>query len=280
MNPYLSIVMGVGGNVTEDLLDRLNVSATETTKLAKQVGLEMELVIVEWNMEPMDHDNVMPFTKIPIRIIHAGHVHATYQNPHSLKYFEMPAKNIGIRRAHGEFVLSTNPDDLFTRELFEFFASNSLRHGFFYRANRHDTKDGKVYRVCHATGCHPPGANRAQIEVSQPGAAPYSPSMLHFNASGDFLLMAKDDWFNIHGNPERDYNHTLDGEAVWLAHTHGLQQVVLPHPVYHPDHQRSLNIGPEGNFVGPTDWDDSQPYAVENPDTWGFRDVTFEESVL
>ena len=280
MNPYLSIVMGVGGNFTSDLWHRLNASAKNTVELAERCKVDCELIIVEWNCNAARLFEWRPVNRgIPIRVIHAGQVHATYPNPNKLAYFEMAPKNIGIRRAHGEFVLCTNPDDLFSEELFAFFARKLLQRGHFYRINRSDTRDGKVFRVCYKTGCYPPGATEAQINTPQPGAGPYSPDMLHFNAAGDFVLMAKDDWFKIHGNPERAWNHTVDGETVYLAHTHGLKQIVLPYEMLHPDHERSLNINADGKLIAP-EWDGANPHATKNGDDWGFRDMVFEESIL
>lgn len=163
--------------------------------------------------------------------------------------------------------------------MYEFFARKLLQHGHFYRANRHDTKDGKVYRVCYATGCYPPGATEAEIRVPKPGAAPYSPDMLHYNGAGDFLLMGTDEWFAMHGNPERVWNHTADGESVWLAHTKGFKQIVLGHPFYHTEHERTLNISTDGQLVAPA-WHDAHPHATENGEGWGFEGMEFPETVL
>lgn len=158
--------------------------------------------------------------------------------------------------------------------MFTWFAAKLLNPGHFYRANRHDTRDGHVYRIAYATGCYPPGATEAQIRVPHIHGCPWSPDMLHFNASGDFMLMSRDDWFRIRGNPERDYNHSVDGQTVWLAHTMGLKQIVLPYPFYHPDHVRTLNhaYAPE--------WDDKKPHTKQNDENWGFAGVEFEETVL
>ncbi len=279
MNPYLSIVTGVGGDLQHGLLERLYQSFKNIADLTIKTRASIELVIVEWNFAGTNWAGIRPRRAFPARVIHAGHLHMTYPNPNKLAYFEMAPKNIGIRRSRGEFVLCTNPDDLFSEELFAFFARKLLQRGHFYRINRSDTRDGKVFRVCYKTGCYPPGATEAQINTPQPGAGPYSPDMLHFNAAGDFMLMAKDEWFKIHGNPERPHNHTVDGETVYLAHTHGLKQIVLPYEMLHPDHERTLNINSEGKLIAP-DWDGAHPYALKNGEDWGFAGMEFEETVL
>lgn len=282
MTPYLSIVLGIGGNVTSDLLDRLHASVCRLTQLRPEFPFPLELIIVEWNLcQPIDYKEVKLVTdyKFQVRIIHTGDLHSTIPNPHGFKYLEWQPKNAGIRRARGEFVLSTNPDDLWSPELAKYLAKHELQHGYFYRVNRHDTQDGRVFRICYPTGAKSPDSTPEQIKQNAPRACPWSENMLHYNASGDFTLMAKDDWFLIHGNPELEYNDSIDGQTLWLAHQKGLKQVVLPYPIYHPDHPRTLNLM---NGVQPFDskWDDNFPHAKQNDDTWGFRDMIFEETIL
>jgi hypothetical protein len=50
----------------------------------------------------------------------------------------MIGKNIGIRRARGEFVLATNPDLLFSDNVVSFMASDKLLPDVMYRIDRHD----------------------------------------------------------------------------------------------------------------------------------------------
>ena len=50
----------------------------------------------------------------------------------------MIAKNVGIRRARGQFILATNIDILFSDELAEYLATRRLEHGRMYRIDRHD----------------------------------------------------------------------------------------------------------------------------------------------
>jgi hypothetical protein len=275
--------MGVGGNVTDDLIDRLEASCHNTVALAEKTSLDMELVIVEWNT-PMSYLNIRksvtmryvrwPKTDIPIRIIHTGLLHNEVYNPHNLKYLEWEPKNIGIRRAKGEFVLSTNPDDIFTEEMFAFFAEKKLQYNHFYRADRHDYRDGSVYMVCKANGTHWPGLTEEQMHAKTgAGAVNFSPVQIHYCAAGDFTLMSKQDWFRIHGNPELGFNHTIDGQTLHLAQLAGMRQVVLPYPIYHPDHARTLN---EGFYPS---WNDAYPHSTMN-DIWGFPEKVFSETLV
>ncbi|HYM35167.1 MAG TPA: hypothetical protein VET48_07185 [Steroidobacteraceae bacterium] len=264
--------------MSDDLLDRLEASTRNTWMLAQKYDLPIELVIVEWNVGVRHFGDVelrVQRTKGHARIIHTpAELHGRVPNPHGFRYFEWYPKNIGIRRARGEFVLSTNPDDLFSEELIARLAQKTLQHGHFYRVYRHDTRDGKVFSISWPTGAHPADATPEEIRRPLPRAAAWSEGMLHFGAAGDFTLMSRDDWFLIHGNPERDYNDSVDGQTIWLAHTHGLKQVVFPEPVFHPDHPRTLNHA----FV--PGWDDKKPHAKMNGDDWGFADLEFAETIL
>lgn len=284
---YLSIVQGIGGNLTDDLILRLNKSIKNTTQLAdRYLPHVCEIVIVEWNLPPMVA-TVLPFVNWPktltkIRLIHVPReLHVQQPNPHGFKYFEWYPKNIGIRRAHGDFVLSTNPDDLFSEELFDWFGQTKLAKGYFYRVNRHDTREGKVFRVLHATGPHSPDATASDIRFQVAvRAAPWSADMLHYSAAGDFTLMARDDWYMIHGNPEREYNDSVDGQTLFLAYQKGLRQIVLPFPVYHPDHDRTLNHSTTAGRSHGGTWDDRKPFTKMNEDNWGFAGIDFPETEI
>lgn len=264
MTPYLSIVMGIGGDVGLDLIHRLRDSSNNTIALAEKYHVNMELIIVEWNMgrSVIDYEMILPKTDIPIRVIHTGDAHQRMPNPYGFRYFEWYPKNIGIRRAEGRFVLSTNPDDIFSPEMFEYFAMSQLRDGVFYRANRWDYRDNEVYAICKNDGVYWPGDPAVLNDKSR---------RIHYCASGDFTLMSKHDWFRIHGNPETGYNHTVDGQTLYLSALLGMEQFIIPFPIFHPDHTRTLNHA----FLPA--WDDNKPHGKKN-ETWGLENEIFQET--
>ena len=65
-------------------------------------------------------------------------LHAKYPHGDALPLYQMIAKNAGIRRARGQFVLATNIDILFSNELAEYLAARRLERGRMYRIDRHD----------------------------------------------------------------------------------------------------------------------------------------------
>jgi hypothetical protein len=56
-------------------------------------------------------------------------VHDRYRHAANLPLFQMIAKNAGIRRAQGRFILVTNADILFSEELAAFFGQRRLETG-------------------------------------------------------------------------------------------------------------------------------------------------------
>ena len=65
-------------------------------------------------------------------------IHARYDHGKALPLYQMIAKNVGIRRARGRFVLATNIDILFSSELAAFLGKQQLDGDRMYRIDRHD----------------------------------------------------------------------------------------------------------------------------------------------
>jgi hypothetical protein len=107
-------------------------------------AIRAELILVEWNPPP-DRRPLAEELKWPedcgpcdIRIITVPReVHEQILHGDKLPLFQMIAKNVGIRRARGRFVLATNIDILFSDEVMRFIRDR-LREGHVYRADRFD----------------------------------------------------------------------------------------------------------------------------------------------
>lgn len=144
--PYLSIVTTArndnhGGN----MLRRMQIFINGVIEQCRRHQLPAELIIVEWN-PPVDKPRLTQALSWPVenspctvRIIEVPpDVHQQLKYSGSLPLFQMIAKNVGIRRARGQFVLATNIDLLFNDDLFKFLASRQLRAGKLYRLDRYD----------------------------------------------------------------------------------------------------------------------------------------------
>jgi hypothetical protein len=144
--PYLSVVVAArnddhGGN----LLGRMQIFVSGWIEQARRYGIASELIIVEWN-PPADRPRLIEALGWPddlgpcqVRIIEVPpELHAKYPHGAALPLYQMIAKNAGIRRARGQFVLATNIDILFSDELAEYLATRRLERGRMYRIDRHD----------------------------------------------------------------------------------------------------------------------------------------------
>lgn len=266
---YLSIVF-VGSNAEYggDFLGRVQNCIDNLYALAEQHKLDADLTFVEWN-PPADRprmEKAIDWSRatIPTRIISVPkEVHDSLPNPHNEKFFEYIAKNVGIRRAFGKFVLSSNPDNIFSDELIAKLAKHDLDENCVYRVNRSDTKDSKVFQVNYADGTVTNGIRQNNVNAATPnpdGTVFYGDfgfiSPLHFNASGDFILMSKANWDKIKGHPEVTYSLTVDGQTLYLAVKEGLKQVILPEAMYHADHSRTPKYCPL--------WNDRFPFGTKN----------------
>ena len=174
--PYLSVVATArndnhGGN----MLRRMQIFVNGLIEQARRYQLPTELIIVEWNpvsdrprlTEALTWD--VQDSPCTVRVIEVPpEQHQTLRYAEALPLFQMIAKNVGIRRAQGEFVLATNIDLLFSDGLFEFLASRQMRPGVSYRMDRYDVRadvpleaplsdqlefcDRNILRINHKTG--------------------------------------------------------------------------------------------------------------------------------
>lgn len=257
--PLISFVCAVQNSRTRgDMAQRLQDSLWSIFA----ANFPVEYILVEWNPPaglPLLSSLVQQREGIRIIVVPKS-LHDTIFNPHGQDFFEWRAKNVGIRRAQGKFIVATNADDIFSTELMV--RLKNLREDSFYRVNRYDlmAQGGKVFRVKRASGDFAPGEDFTQSKTG----VPYSTDMPHFNSSGDFLAMSRQNWHRLRGYPEGDHDGSVDGEMVWIAHKTGLKQVVLDEPLYHLEHPR----GDRNAFV--PDWKDATPYGEMNPtDDWG-----------
>jgi len=277
---YLSIVATTrNDNHGGDLLRRTQAFVNSVYIQAKKFNLPVELIIVEWN-PPADKPLlkevlVGPKEDVPVvlrYIVVPKEIHETYRFSDSLPLYQMIAKNVGIRRANGEFILCTNIDVLFSNLCFSTLAERKLEKGSFYRANRCDVpkevmdypthEEQLVYsranilrRLGNTSGHealtgpkfifqYPKLAkllNTLLIKLWQkfhPGE--FAHFVIDFMACGDFTLMSREDWTDIDGYVELDmYSIHIDSMGLWSACAKGKKQVIFPYEacIYHIDHE-------------------------------------------
>ncbi|MCB1068001.1 MAG: hypothetical protein KDK56_07425 [Simkania sp.] len=127
------------------LLERMQAFIDGVIAQSKRHRLPVELIIVEWN-PPEDRPYLNEVLKVPtdkggsaVRIIRVSKkLHDALDHSNNLPLFQMYAKNIGIRRARGDYVIATNIDIIFSDELFSYLKKRKLKPGVIYRVDRLD----------------------------------------------------------------------------------------------------------------------------------------------
>jgi hypothetical protein len=122
-----------------------NEQAESGEHMASGQPFSAEIVLVEYRptaAEPRMRDIVAAYISpfltskhVRIRIITVPEFAIKkWPDPKGLIVAEYIGKNIGIRRARGEFVLAANADDILTRALISFLGKGKLNTGAYYRA--------------------------------------------------------------------------------------------------------------------------------------------------
>lgn len=278
---YLSIVAtSRNDNHGGDMLQRMSAFLNSVFVLSEEYKLPVEVIIVEWNpptgkpylhekLEKPNHD----YAKLKYVIV-PQEIHNKYKSSSKIPLYQMIAKNVGIQRASGKFILCTNIDIIFSKENFAFLAKKELKSGFFYRANRVDINkevmqfnsldEQLIFAQKKENVIKIMGKTQGHESLSLPNFFYHFPNLcrllnwslvsiwrkthqnqfphftIDFDACGDYTMMSKDDWEKIQGYVELDmYSIHIDSMALWSAVAVGLKQYILPFeaPVYHIDHE-------------------------------------------
>lgn len=280
MSYYLSIIATTrNDNHGGDLVKRTEAFVTGVYDQARKWNFPVELIIVEWNPpagRPLLQEVLpKPGEGVPVSlryVVVPPEIHNRYRNSASMPLYQMIAKNVGIKRATGEYILCTNIDILFSDECFEIFAKRELKPGRFYRTNRCDIpkevmeidtlperlaygKKNVIKRMGKSQGhetltlptflyTFPNLARLLNLLVLKlwkrvhPGKFPHF--TVDFEACGDFTLMSRQDWEDIEGYVELDmYSIHIDSMALWAAKALGKEQEIFPYAacIYHIYHE-------------------------------------------
>ncbi|MDD1661626.1 MAG: hypothetical protein LUQ49_04085 [Methanomicrobiales archaeon] len=341
--PYLSVVV-VTRNDTHggDPLGRLQAFIRNFSAQCDTYHLPAELIIVEWN-PPGDRESLAKALGFPtecrcltIRIVTVPpEIHRRFPNSDRIPLYQMIGKNVGIRRARGRFILATNIDILFSSELIGYLAAQKLDENTFYRVDRTDVEPDippalsvdETLAFCrsHVVRRNPKyflcdWANLKQISghiLKSPDVLPYYISntlhklvipRLHYNACGDFTLMAREKWFALRGYPELPiFSLHIDSLLLMMAAYSGLKEKILPWPcaIYHMEHALGSGITPgmgqkilferlDREKVPYLTWGDcirsgkeyqekllrGEKEASPNTESWGLADTTLEDTTM
>lgn len=387
--PFLSVVATSrnddhGGDAlwrTQHFVDGL-VAQSEKHKVP------LELVLVDWNPVPnkaglyeaLNWPKASKYFQKRVITVPKSY-HDRFRASKSLPLFQYLAKNIGIRRAKGDFILSTNIDILFSDGVFK--KLKDLKEGVSYRAMRYDilpkhmkgsnfrgilksvfgkgirshlqfhTTESKIIIYCvralpysmfyfgflfffslkmvaiflkkilkfvfacikNIASLKLPTHNffkkilkirRFTNRISQIFHRVFCIFFQNFinyyvytNASGDFTLLAKKDWFRLSGYPEFEmYSWHIDSLFLYQAYFQKIKTVVLGNdaPIYHIEHGKGSGWTPAGKdllfgrlekngipFLTDTDLSalfleqKHRPNRLFNGKNWGGATETFQE---
>ena len=282
--PKLSIVMvGRNDNYGGDFRSRLQRCISNTFERLNELDYNSEIVFVNYNPleneQPIDRFIEWPASnsKVSVRVIIVpSSVHKQLVEDGSRKdipVIEYVAKNAGVRRAKGEFILCMNPDILLpvelTRELCK------LEKSFYYRADRVDYSGDlfnehqllRVFLKGHDFAINSldeiprlkfknfllnkwrlltPKIDWVLNIISVPVYYNNAENRFHCNVSGDFMLMHRDHWFALESyNENRPISLHVDALMVIQAAAMGLRERVLGQPIFHQEHERRFNAKQE-----------------------------------
>ena len=135
MEPYLSIVVtSFNSNRGGDLLHRMQRFVTTTFEQCRRYKIPSELIIVEWKrlekQAPFAETLRLPKEGGPVtvRLIEVpAEAYRRYRNGAGKALEQAIAKNVGIRRARGRFVLAADMDYLLADEFMAFVSGQHLR---------------------------------------------------------------------------------------------------------------------------------------------------------
>ena len=278
-NPHISFVLvGRNDNYGGDFADRLQRSVQHTLSGIQKFGIHAELLFVNYN--PWEQPPITNFinwkvnaAQTPLRIITVPNtVHTQLLASHlskPLPVLEYIAKNAGIRRALGEYILCMNPDILLPDAVFE--AMRNLQTDTYYTADRIDFLDYENNIPAHFIRIHLKGHVQPYTQHSAFNliiARCYNKLLcawklnsvhfkklfdflewkvyynnieykLHCNAAGDCMLMHKSKWQLLKGYNEQTFLPLhVDSLMVVQAAAAGLKEEIFGQPVLHREHER------------------------------------------
>lgn len=320
MKPYISfVVVGRNDDYGHRFLYRFQNFIDNLTYLCNKYRLDSELIIVDWN-PPKDKNNLIKelnFRKegcLKIRSIEVPpQTHNTLEKSDKFPLFEYIGKNVGIQRAKGDFILSTNPDIIFNEELIKFLSKKKLSKNKFYRINRFGMKDDipeklnpeEIIKYCKRHYGELLGIN---FDWINPFNDPkrflktypkwFVKSLIkiwkiifegkkHFwcigGAPGDFSLMSIENWKSIKGNLEIPMHGWIDAYLVVQTITNGIEFEKLKDPlrIYHQTHgyqahKERISLNEESKKLEKY-MDKIMKKNIKNKEGWGLKKDKLKE---
>jgi hypothetical protein len=245
--PYLSVVIAARNDgYAGGMLRRLQVCIDAFLTQAERFDIPSELILVDWNPPPgNDLWRAVSWSHVGqrcgVRVITVPDtVHQRCRFSDRLPILIHCARNVGVRRARGEFVLPTSADILLSDELAAWIGERKLDPWGMYRLARHDVPEDTLTYDSHderLTYCR---SHVMQVHTRERSYAVSGLPRLFTNAAGDFTLLSREMYFRLHGIPEEREFHSMHFDSVmcFMAHAAGAKEIEIADPlrIYHVDH--------------------------------------------
>lgn len=303
MTPYLSIVItGRNDNYGVNFLGRLNTFLKSLNYQVEQFPNLIEVILVEWNPPPDTpplKDVIFTPNNLQLRIITVSNdVHKLLHS--SSPMLEFYAKNVGIRRANGKFVLVTNPDILFTNELITYFSMKELDENMVYRTDRYDyvgdgienvnVEDYVNYAFSNtflAHLCVYYGSETAAVDhptnIHDIPKSLIIQQSLHLNACGDFILASKKSFETVKGLWEtQQQKWHLDSYSMLKFYGHKIPVLVFlaPYCIFHMDHPRKEPDVKYDPYFASLILNNPNILVSDTQDSWGLEGLNLPEITI
>jgi hypothetical protein len=276
--PLLSIVVtgrndGYGGDFNARFARALRFNHEQLDAL----GVPHEVVLVEW-APPADRPLLIDaiIERYPAAaeswcstwLIDPRYHQAYTLNPR-LAYMEYVAKNAGIRRAAGRFILATNTDIYLGRGVLDTLAGGALAPAVVYRATRTDVKLGADESHVDWTLLEDARNHVTHKQIRPP---------LYAGGTGDFLLLDRESFHALRGFNEvyRLVRLGVDVNFLVKAYGCGYRITDIGSPVYHTNHVGSYRISKASASDGEVRWGNRWHWhhvVYDNPETWGIGEA-------
>lgn len=257
-----------------------------------------EVILIDWNSpnnRPLlwDIDKNIKFRGNLKHIVITPEVASmlTNEDPHAQVCCETLGRNIGIRRATGDYIVSTNIDVIAPRrDQLEKTINNDLNTNTFYTISRRhiEWKDIEGFHGGERKYDDWEELRNHLIENSE--ERKYEEKVVDgddysiVNCCGDFQLAHRDIWSEIRGfEEELIYVLYSDTNVQKKAVKHGFELKAIYSPaLFHIYHGKG-----GGGFLDGINKKTNDPYRAimgqektENADTWGFEPVEMEYELL
>lgn len=257
-----------------------------------------EVILIDWNSpnnRPLlwDIDKNIKFRGNLKHIVITPEVASmlTNEDPHAQVCCETLGRNIGIRRATGDYIVSTNIDVIAPRrDQLEKTINNDLNTNTFYTISRRhiEWKDIEGFHGGERKYGDWEELRNHLIENSE--ERKYEEKVVDgddysiVNCCGDFQLAHRDIWSEIRGfEEELIYVLYSDTNVQKKAVKHGFELKAIYSPaLFHIYHGKG-----GGGFLDGINRKTNDPYRAimgqektENADTWGFEPVEMEYELL